>query len=457
MNMLNIGKTGLLASAASLNTVSNNVANAMVDGYSRQEVLTSSVGNGANGGGNGVNIDGVRRISDQYQVSQVWKSNSNVGYSQIQTTYLGQVERVFGAEGNDVSKGLSSLFASMNSAMEQPNLISKRQGILNDAKALTQRINSISETLAEQQHQIKGQMGISAEQVNTYLEGIVKFNKDIRTASSQGVAPAALKDSRDGIIGQLATLMDIRVTEDNQGLVTITLRQGEPLVSGTSRATLVTSPDPAKPGNSNIDIQFGTSHFALEENAGGSLGSLINYRDNELAKSQAYLDEVATHVAKEFNTVLKAGTDLNGVKPTKDLFTLNKLNPASSLSINRALSPEELALGKDGTKGDNSNLKELVKLDKKPLAITSLATTTNLAESFSARTSELGSASRQAIVDSQTNTSLQKSAKAHWASTSGVNTDEEGINLLIYNKAYQANAKVIGIAQNLFSTLLQSF
>jgi flagellar hook-associated protein 1 FlgK len=457
MNMLNIGKSGLLASAASLSATSNNVANAMVAGYSRQEVMTSSVGGGAYGGGAGVYVDGVRRISDQYEVAQVWQTNSDVGFSKVQTSYLGQTEQVFGSDGNDISKGLSLVFAAMNSAMEQPNLIAHRQSIMNETKALVQRVHSINESLSSQREQINGQLGASVKLVNTQLDIINKFNQDIRAASALGTVPAALGDGRDVAVGELASLIDIRVVEDAQGLVNISLAKGEPLLSGNTRAVLSTSPDPLKPVNSNINIEFGKSNFVFESTVGGSMGSLLSYRDGQLANSQTYIDEMAQHLATEFNATLAGGTDLAGVAPTKNFLSFNAVNPAGSLNVTAGFNPEDLALGLDGTKGDNSNLKNLTSLASKSLGFTSLGGNVSMGESFSSIVGVLGSASRQAKADAKTNLNLQTEAKSQWASTSGVNPDEEGVNLIVYQQAYQANAKVITTAERLFQTVLNSF
>ncbi|QDE30295.1 flagellar hook-associated protein FlgK [Shewanella polaris] len=457
MNMLNIGKSGLFASAAALNATSNNVANAMVAGYSRQEVMTSSVGGGAYGGGAGVYIDGVRRISDQYEVAQLWETNSNVGFSKVQTSYLGQAEQVFGSDGNDISQGLSLVFAAMSSAMEQPNLIAHRQSIINETTALVQRINSINESLSSQREQINEQLGSSVKLANSQLDIIDKFNQDIRSASAAGTVPSALLDGRDAAVSELASLIDIRVVEDAQGLVNISLAKGEPLLSGNTKAILSTSPDPLMPINSTVNIDFGKSNFVFESSVGGSMGALLSYRDGQLANSQVYIDEIAQHVADEFNTTLAGGTDLTGSAPTKNFLSFNSVNPAGSLSVTDGFNPEDLALGLNGTLGDNSNLQNLTNLSSKSLTFTSLGGVVNMAESFSSIVGILGSASRQAQANSATNLDLQTEAKSQWASTSGVNFDEEGVNLIVYQQAYQANAKVISTADSLFQTVLNSF
>ncbi|RTR38305.1 flagellar hook-associated protein FlgK [Shewanella canadensis] len=456
MSMLNIGMSGLNASMAALNTTSNNVANAMVPGYSRQQVMMSSVGSGTYGGGAGVMVDGVRRISDQYEVAQLWNTTSDVGFSKVQASYYGQVEQIFGSDGNNISQGLDLLFASLNSAMEQPNEIAYRQGVLNEARALTHRFNSISEGVNAQLTQIEGQLGASVKEVNAQLQTIANFNAEIQASGNNGNVPSSLLDARDAAVDDLAAIVDINVVEDSNGMLNISLAQGQPLLAGTTASTLSVSPDPNNPGMSKISIQFGQSSFPVDESAGGSLGALLDYRDNSLMDSIAFIDELAMTIADEFNAVLAGGTDLNGNTPTQDLFTYDPNNPAGSLKMTSGFTAEMLAFGQDGTPGDNSNLKELVELANKSFTFNSIGADTTLGDAFASKIGELGSASRQAQMNADTNVKLQMEAQSQWASTSGVNMDEEAVNLIIYQQSYQANAKVISTADQLFQTILNS-
>ncbi|WP_299809705.1 flagellar hook-associated protein FlgK [uncultured Shewanella sp.] len=456
MSMLNIGMSGLNASMAALTATSNNVTNAMVPGYSRQQVMLSSVGNGVYGSGSGVMVDGVRRISDQYEVAQLWNTTSNLGFAKTQSSYFGQVEQIFGSEGNSISAGLDLLFASLNSAMEQPNEIAHRQGVLNEAKALTQRFNSISEGLNSQVSQVEGQINASAKEINSQLETIASFNADIQKANANGNVPLALLDARDAAIDDLSEIVDINVVEDSTGMVNISLAQGQPLLSGTIASKIQVTPDPANPKFSQTSIQFGQSSFPLDETAGGSLGALIDYRDNSLVDSIAFIDELAMTMADEFNAVLAGGTDLNGNTPTQDLFTYDPTNPAGSLKLTSGFNADMLAFGKDGTPGDNSNLVELVDIANKSFTFSSMGVDATMGDAFASKIGELGSASRQAQMSKKTAENLQLEAQKQWASTSGVNMDEEGVNLIIYQQSYQANAKVISTADQLFQTILNS-
>ncbi|MFT5787974.1 MAG: flagellar hook-associated protein 1 FlgK [Shewanella sp.] len=456
MSMLNIGMSGLNASMAALSATSNNVANAMVPGYSRQQVVLSSAGNGIYGSGTGVMVDDVRRISDQYEVAQLWNTTSNLSFAKAQSSYLGQVEQIFGSDGSSISKGLDLLFASLNSAMEKPNETAYRQGVLNEAKALTQRFNSISEGLSSQVAQVEGQIGASAKEINVQLETIASFNIEIQKSNASGSAPLALLDARDAAVDDLSKIVDVNVVEGADGMLNISLAQGQPLLSGPTASKILVKPDPANPLFSQINIQFGQSNFPLNETAGGNLGALIDYRDNSLVDSMAFIDELATTMADEFNAVLASGTDLNGNPPTQDLFRYDPTNPAGSLTMTPGLTADMLAFGKDGTPGDNSNLKDLVKLSDKNLTFSSMGVNTTMSDAFASKIGELGSISRQAKMNQDTAEKLQLEAQGQWASTSGVNMDEEGVNLIIYQQSYQANAKIISTADKLFQTILNS-
>ncbi|MGS0682062.1 flagellar hook-associated protein FlgK [Shewanella sp. 125m-7] len=456
MSMLNIGMSGLNASMAALTATSNNINNAMVAGYSRQQVMLSSVGNGVYGGGSGVTVDGMRRISDQYEVAQLWNTTSSLSFAQTQSSYLGQAEQIFGSEGNSISAGLDLLFASLNSAMEQPNEIAHRQGVLNEAKSLTQRFNSISEGLSSQVNQVEGQIGTSAKEINSQLDSIANFNAQIQSSNASGNVPLALLDARDAAIDDLSKIVDVNIAHDANNMVSISLAQGQPLLSGTTAAKIQVTPDPANPLFSQLSIQFGQSSFPLDETAGGSLGSLIDYRDNSLVDSMAFNNELAKTMADEFNTILAAGTDLNGDAPTLDLFTYDPTNPAGSLKMTAGFNADMLAFGKDGTPGDNSNLKSLVELANKSFTFDSMGVDATMGDAFSSKIGELGSASRQAKMAKETAEKMQMEAQSQWASTSGVNMDEEGVNLIIYQQSYQANAKVISTADQLFQTILNS-
>ncbi|TKB54587.1 flagellar hook-associated protein FlgK [Ferrimonas aestuarii] len=454
-NMLNIGMSGIYASQAALNVTSNNIANAAVPGYSRQQVMLESSMHGPYGGG--VSVTGVRRIADQYLVEQVWTSQTTASYYETQASYYGQVEQVFGADGSNISTGLDSLFAALNASLLAPDDIATRQAVLNEASNLSLRFNSIDDGLQTQLNQIESQMGASVSQANVYLNQISRLNAEVKSFGGLDGTPPELLDERDNAIAELSKLMDVTVTDNADGTINLSLQQGQPLVVGTSAAELKYSPDPTNPEIGQVSLDFGDQKFPLNDEMGGSMGALLEYRDDSLAESQKFIDELAVAIADEMNAVFAAGTDLNGNPPTLDLFTYDPSNPAGTLKVSDGFTADMLAFGKDGTPGDNSNLQDAIDLANKPIHFASLGVDATMGQAYATKLGQLGSESAQAKMDAQSSGQSLLRAQTEWASSSGVNLDEEAVNLIVYQQAYQANSKVISTADQLFQSVLNAF
>ncbi|MBY5991973.1 flagellar hook-associated protein FlgK [Ferrimonas balearica] len=457
MNMLGNGLSGLHAAQMHLAITSNNIANATTPGYSRQQLLVSARPGGFMGAGSGVQVDGVRRVADQYLTAQVWRSSTQAGFSNTKASYLGKTEEVFGSKGASISMGLDSLFAALNAAMESPNDIATRQSVLNEARALTSRFSTINQSLESQLKQVEEQIKGSVTEVNTRLENVARLNKEIQAHQASGDIPPQLLDARDQAVAELSEMVDIRTTENADGTINVTLPKGQPLVLGTSAAVFEAYPDPNNPQFSLLSLSIGGTTYDIREDVGGSLGALFDYRDNSWQTSRDFIDELAMQMADGFNAILAQGTDLNGNPPALDLFTYDPANPAGTLTITDGFTAEMLAFGKDGTPGDNENLKDLLEFQNTKLTFSSLGSDATLNEAYAMYLGQLGIESRQAQLEADSaNGELIRSLNER-DSVSAVNLDEEGVNIIVYQQAYQANAKVISSADQLFQTMLSMF
>ena len=114
MDMISIGYSGASTAQVELNVTAQNTANAMTDGYTRQVAMISSIGassGSSNSAGNGVQVDSIRRVSNQYQVRQVWYAASDNGYYSTQQEYLTQLETVLSDDNTSLSGGFDDFFA----------------------------------------------------------------------------------------------------------------------------------------------------------------------------------------------------------------------------------------------------------------------------------------------------------------------------------------------------------
>ena len=103
-----------------------------------------------------------------------------------------------------------------------------------------------------------------------------------------------------------------------------------------------------------------------------------------------------------------------------------------------------------GGVGDNTNALALLSLQTSQ----TIGGTATLQEGYGALVSQVGTVSRQTSISSQTQQALFDQAVQERENISGVNLDEEAINLVRFQQAYQAAAQVIATSNSLFDTFL---
>ncbi|WP_305404604.1 flagellar hook-associated protein FlgK [Photobacterium leiognathi] len=453
MNMINIGLSGLNANKTALDVTAHNVANVNTVGYSRQQAMMSALaGRELFSAGNGVEVDSIRRVSDQFIVKQMWAATSQQAASNANLANMTMLESLLGGEGFNISAGLDSLFSALNDATLKPESTPNRQQIINEAKALSRRFNTLSESLHGQGERISDKATASIEHANSLMSNIADINHRVVETQATGGNPSLLIDERDVLIKQLSEVVEISSTQQPNGSLQVTLASGQPLILGNDAAQLKATPIVNEPFIQNIEIDFAGQTFAVTGEFGGQLGAYDDYLKNTLKPTQQALNEMAENLASEFNQVLAGGFDLNG-DPGQALFSFDPNLPAASLDIT-AITPAELALSSDGTPGNSDTLQALIDLSTKPMAITGLGNV-SLNDAFASMVGKTAIETRQAAVDQKAAETLFSQANAARDNLSAVNSDEEAANLMTFTNAYQANMKVISTANELFDSVLR--
>ncbi|WP_318455325.1 flagellar hook-associated protein FlgK [Photobacterium leiognathi] len=453
MNMINIGLSGLNANKTALDVTAHNVANVNTVGYSRQQAMMSALaGRELFSAGSGVEVDSIRRVSDQFIVKQMWAATSQQAASNANLANMTMLESLLGGEGFNISAGLDSLFSALNDATLKPESTPNRQQIINEAKALSRRFNTLSESLHGQGERISDKATASIEHANSLMSNIADINHRVVETQATGGNPSLLIDERDVLIKQLSEVVEISSTQQPNGSLQVTLASGQPLILGNDAAQLKATPIVNEPFIQNIEIDFAGQTFAVTGEFGGQLGAYDDYLKNTLKPTQQALNEMAENLASEFNQVLAGGFDLNG-DPGQALFSFDPNLPAASLDIT-AITPAELALSSDGTQGNSDTLQALIDLSTKPMAITGFGNV-SLNDAFASMVGKTAIETRQAAVDQKAAETLFSQANAARDNLSAVNSDEEAANLMTFTNAYQANMKVISTANELFDSVLR--
>lgn len=452
MSIMNNALSGALASQLALSASSQNIANLQTRGYTRQVALLTSVGPdaGVRSAGNGVQVNTLLRFSDGYKNQQMWRAASDVGQHAQNQPYLTQLERVMGDESASLSHGVDQFFRALNAvAGVDPTSSALRQQVLTAAGAMAQRFNSMNNLYNGQRQSVQQQRGAIVAAANASVASIASLNQQIARATAAGASASALIDARDLAIDTLSTQLALEVTDQPDGSRSVSLKTGQALVAGGMAAELVVNPGATQ----SFSVTFGGSSFQLDNVAvGGQLGGLGRFERDVLDPLQQGVSDLAEQLSARVNTQLANGYTMDG-NAGGPLFVFTAGSASSMLQITAGYQTDDLAFSGDNTPGDSGNLQRLIALKNQPVTIAGLGAVM-IGDTDTRLVGKLAIDSQQNRAALSTAQTVRNQALDDWKSTSGVNQDEEAVNLVEYQNMYQANMKVMSVANSLFDATL---
>ncbi|MBX5461029.1 MAG: flagellar hook-associated protein FlgK [Steroidobacteraceae bacterium] len=455
MTIIDNALSGALAAQAALHTASQNVANMMTPGYTRQGVLLASVQPmfaGKLSAGSGVSVAALVRFSDEYKSLQMWRAASELGERSAAQPYLTQLEQVMGADESGINSGLDAFFSALNAASVDPTSTPLRQQVIKAADALAQRFNSLNQVMSGQRSAVSQQRLAVVGQINSLAAEIARLNQHIADSQGTGVNPTALIDQRDMKIDELSRLVDLQVVSQPDGTRSVALRGGQPLVLGGRSATMTATYNPD--GSQTLTVDFASESFTLINNRlGGELGGLEHFEVDVLVPMMQSVSAMAEQLADNVNTQLAAGFAPDG-SPGQPLFEFDSTGAVGILRLRAGATGSELAFSSNpATPGNSDNLMQLIALRSQPVTLPALGSV-SLADAATQLVGTLGTESQQNQAGLATAETVRNQAEESWKSTSGVNADEEAVNLMQFQQLYQANMKVVAVANELFESTL---
>jgi flagellar hook-associated protein 1 FlgK len=450
----NIALSGVRAAQVAIATTGQNIANVNTPGFSRLNTVAKSLsGPGGLNVGGGVEISSIRRMASDFQNQQLWRATTEQNYFSTRQDYLTAMEALMSGDGSSISIGLDQFFAALSEASATPNSIALRQQVLAEAGNLAQRFNSLSSNLNAQVVALHEQRTAMTAEINGLTDNIAKLNKKIVETEAVKGDTTALRDHRDSLVQELSKFSSIRVKETPEGALDVSLANGQPLVSGITAGQLQI--DTLANGEQQVSLAFLGTTFPLKQNGfGGAFGGLHDTEYNHLRPTMAALHEMAGQFAERINTTLTTGFDLAGNAGTA-LLSYDPTSTTHLLQVNN-LTPEQLAFSSAaGETGNNEVLLELLYIKNQNITVNGSSVSLN--DAYTGLLGKVASDSRQNQADLKSTTTVTQQAQAQRDSVSAVSLDEEAVNLMTYQQAYQANMKVIATANQLFDDMLAAF
>jgi flagellar hook-associated protein 1 FlgK len=320
-NMFYTGLSGLNVAQAALVTTGHNTANVYTAGYSRQTLQIASAGGThvASVGffGNGSKVTDVVRNYDQYLATQLSQATS---LNQSLTTYytqISQIDNLLADQKTGLATQMQSVFTAVQAVANTPADPAARQQLISASQALANKFRSMDEYLVSLNGSVNEQVVGSVEQINTYAEQIASLNKQVAMLSNATgtQAPNDLLDQRDHLVSELGKLVGVKLVVQDGGQYNVFIGNGQTLVLGdhaTKLAAVQSASDPTRTTVATINAAGKPVELQESVLAGGSLGGLLQFRNETLTSTQNSLGRIAIAMADAFNTQQSLGMDLNG-------------------------------------------------------------------------------------------------------------------------------------------------
>ena len=442
---LSIATDALGAQTAALEVASNNIANANTPGYSRQVVTLSSAASVQNGTtvDEGVSYQGFTSVRDAVLGMAINAATSNQGGLTAQNALLAQINSAFSGTTTGIGASISTLFSDLSALSTNPSDPSARQTVLSDASALADAFHQGAAALSNASSAANQQVSSAVAQVNQLSQQIAALNGQIATSEGNGGDAGALTDERDQLTTQMAQIIGISTTQTG-GTPTLTTTNGSPLVIGNSSYQLQVS----TAADGTAHVLDGQGNDITKQLTGGTIGGAITTRDDTIPALSQQLDTLASQFASAMNNAQAAGYDLNG-NPGAAMFTVPASGSAAA-GITVALTDEsQIAASSDGTAGSSGNIKTLLSVQS-----SNLPSGADPTASYANLVGNIGFAGSQVSSGLAATTSSLQQLASQQDSESGVSIDEETANLIRYQQAYSASARVISTINDIYTTLM---
>lgn len=515
VSSMNAAQQALSVNQAAITVVSNNISNIDTPGYSKMRVNMASVANYTPSQGNpislaescsGVQIASITRYSDTYLQNYYWQETSASSYLTKYASLGSNVEDLVN-ELNDtgISQALTNFYSAANALSSDPSDITARENFVTQAQNVCNVFNTASKNLNTIRTGLVGdpaQPGtldsseVSSEvtSVNSLLDQIASINQDIIKTNSGTDYSSTLLDKRDSLVTQLKSLVSCDVTQNNNNTVNVSIGGFKVVESTDLNGHLKANVgDTVTPAIISVVDKTGATTLASNINSsitGGSMAAVLDMGGSDPTKLNvtgviANLDTMASTFAAELNKVQT--TVIGGQNPMCMNGTTKQLQLSGTTNFLFVNGDTTTTATTTATSADNitaANIKVNLALQNDPYlvaaarvtppaTVTEIGNNSNMALFMNTRTvsysgtnnatfekylanmvGNVGTKVENLKDNSDNEQAVLQKVENNLQSAVGVNLDEELVDLMKYQRAYQAASRVFDVCNQLMEELV---
>ena len=457
---LTVSANALQAYSQVLQVAENNVANASTPGYAAQtQTLEAMSFDPALGDGGGVRAGVVESSRNEYAEQAVRDQTVLLGAASQNVSSLTGLQTTFDISGTTgIPYALNNLFQAFSAWGQSPADTNAQQLVINDAADLAGAFNDAASSLTTQAQDANQQIQTTVAQINQLTGQLQQYNTQIMAGDTND---SGLDAQVHSTLEQLSQYADITASQQANGSWTVSLDGQTPLLVGSQQyqlsaglSQLSNATNPDGPPQAVVRAADGTDITSTITT--GQLGALVNFRNTVLASymgdgsQQGSLNIMAQQFADRVNALLTAGNVSDGppAQTGTALFTYdtaNATNVAQSLAVNSSITAGQLAAIDPGPPEVSNGV---------PLALSQLANPTSSQDQIDGQSytayygnmaANVGNLLSQATNEQQVQQSAVAQAQNLRQQASGVDLDQEATTLVQFQRAYDANSRLITV------------
>ena len=444
--LFDISRSSLFAYQQALSITSGNIANANNPNYSRQQVVLGTLPPDYRAKfafGTGVTIDQVVRVKNNITENQLRNYYQKFYASDKHSEILGKVETLFSEPSElGLSNFINEFFNSWDELAVNPGSGPLRNNVIQSAQKLSSKVQSVYEGLDLLRSDLKEEGSELVNSVNYYLDQIKVLNSDIYQASITGVSANDLLDDRDAVINELSKLVNINVSIDNNNIATISIGG----VFAVDRVYANHFKLVEENGRLSVKSEDENSKVAL---TGGEIFAVVDTYSNKIPQYYNDIDAIMNQMVQSVNELHSSG--YTNTEPPQTGINFFEGYSHGVLIINQDIldDPNLIAASGDGTSGNNEIALALAELKNQ-----GLVDGKTFSEKYTDLVSNIGHQKQLNEQNANSFGLVIEQLELQKSSESGVSIDEEMINVMRFQRAYDAAAKLIKVADELLETIV---
>lgn len=482
---LNISLTGLKANQAALNVVSHNVANMNTEGYVKQranfaEVRTNTVDGSVSGqiaSLSGVKISGITTSSADYLNNYFRTQNSIYEGLLADATTAGQLSDLLDSlKGSGLGDSLNEFFSAASALNENPTDYSLRVNFVEKAKTAANKFNAMYETVnglkeskvgdgTSQESANASEAGTYISMLNSDFEALVQANKQLTAHPDD----ASLKTERDKLLADISSIANVNIKISSENTASVSIGNIDLVLNNEQVGKMSISADGSIKVIDSEGNETDITSQITEGKLGGTLNGLSSITDamgsiNNLADAFAQtMNNIQTYSSGDIKAAYyDRGNDVL-VESVYDLFTTNDGSgtfTASNIAVNSTVyqNPDYVAAARVDTSepdwnksvGNGDNALEFYNAQYTKVPSLGYLTLTDYLTSLATKAA-LSAASKGDEAETQGN--VVDGIRNQILAETGVNLDEELTNMIMYQQAYNASARVFAACVEVMDTL----